>query len=145
MPKWGGQFGKQNGQWKGGKSIASNGYVLLRVGTGHHLADVRGYAYEHRIVAESMIGRSLKRAEQVHHVNGNKMDNRPENLEVVPSPAHHHAFHRSEPSILRRPGEENQFITCACGCGAVFCKYDKQGRPRKFVSGHNLKELAYGR
>lgn len=43
--------------WKGGRSIASNGYVLVRVGKKHHLADVRGYAYEHRIVAEQKLGR----------------------------------------------------------------------------------------
>ena len=38
------QFGATNSQWKGGRIIASNGYVMLRVGTDHHLADVRGYA-----------------------------------------------------------------------------------------------------
>lgn len=42
--------------WKGGRSIASNGYMLVRVGLSHHLADVRGYAYEHRLVAEQKIG-----------------------------------------------------------------------------------------
>jgi hypothetical protein len=50
-----GNFGPKNGFWKGGKSIASNGYMLIRVGVNHHLSDVRGYAYEHRLVAEQKI------------------------------------------------------------------------------------------
>lgn len=50
--------GPDNPNWKGGRSIASNGYVLLRM-PGHHLADVRGYVYEHRLVAEQKLGRRL--------------------------------------------------------------------------------------
>lgn len=66
------QFGATNSQWKGGRVIASNGYVLIRVGTDHHLADVRGYAYEHRLVAEKKMGRRLRKGEQVHHLDENK-------------------------------------------------------------------------
>lgn len=86
--------GPDNGFWKGGRSVASNGYVLIRVGKGHHLADVRGYAYEHRLVAEEKLGRRLAPKELVHHIDGNKQNNHPSNLEVEPSHAHHRKEHR---------------------------------------------------
>ena len=126
-----------NNNWRGGKTVASHGYVLVRVGVGHHLADVRGYAYEHRIVAERIIGRRLRRGEVVHHRNGVKSDNRPANLEVFASSAHHKVEHRTVGLDRRRPGEPNPRTSCACGCGERFSKFDAWGRPRRYVSGHN--------
>lgn len=122
--------------WKGGRVVASNGYVLLKL-AGHHLADVRGYVYEHRLVAEQKLGRLLLPAEITHHVNGVKDDNRPENIEVVASVAHHRVHHRKAGRGLRMPDEPNITIGCACGCGGAFPKYDESGRPRAFIIGHN--------
>ena len=132
--------GPLNGKWKGGRVLASNGYILVRAGKEfQHLADVRGYTYEHRVVAEKTIGRRLRRGEQVHHKNGDKSDNRPENLEVTKSARHHHYFHRKHNSGKRMPDEDNPLIQCQCGCGATFLKYDRGNRPRRFVSGHNIQ------
>lgn len=119
--------------------VASNGYVLVRVGKDHHLADVRGYAYEHRLVAEKKLGRRLARGEQVHHVDEDKQNNVDENLEVVPSFAHHRALHRKTETGQRNPGCPNPEIMCECDCGSTFPRYDTSGRPRRFISGHNPK------
>ena len=134
--------GQHNGNWKGGKSIASNGYVLVRVGLNHHLADIRGYAYEHRVVAEKVIGRRLLKGEQVHHLNGIKTDNRPTNITVMASMARHRYEHRKPGSKRRLLGEENPVIQCACGCGQWIFRFDGTDRRRAFVSGHNPRDIA---
>lgn len=109
------------------------------VGRDRHLADVRGYAYEHRLVAEQKLGRRLAHGEIPHHINCIKTDNRPENIEVVRSVRHHRFHHRIKSSGRQHPDELNTPTVCACGCGATFLKFDPSGRPRRFVSGHNVQ------
>lgn len=134
--------GEANPNWKGGRTVASNGYVLIRM-PGHHLADCRGYVYEHRYVAEQMLGRRLRPGEEVHHGPGGTQDNRPENLEVKNSHAEHFLEHRKR-TDLQLPGEPNTVVRCECGCGGELNHYDSQGRPRKFISGHNSRASATG-
>ena len=50
----------------------------------------------HRRVAEALIGRPLRLGEIVHHVDGNKLNNTPENLIVLASRAEHARIHFSK-------------------------------------------------
>ena len=49
---------KRHPNFKGGAITDPRGYKLVFVGKKHHLADVRGYAYEHRLLAEKKLGRN---------------------------------------------------------------------------------------
>jgi hypothetical protein len=68
------------------------------------------YAYEHILVAEATIGRSLGAEEIVHHRNENKQDNRPENLEVMTITEHHreHSTRRGRDALGRFPPADLQ-------------------------------------
>ena len=80
--------GSKNGQWKGGRTMDNDGYVLIHCPS-HPNCEAHGYVREHRLVAESILGRLLLKGEVVHHKNSNKADNRPENLEVFSSNGEH--------------------------------------------------------
>lgn len=72
--------GSNSKVWKGGRRM-SHGYVLLLIHE-HPNADFHGYVFEHRLVMETHLNRLLTRDETIHHRNGNRADNRIENLEL---------------------------------------------------------------
>jgi ssDNA-binding Zn-finger/Zn-ribbon topoisomerase 1 len=90
--------GENHPNWKGGRTQDGAGYVQIR--TGLDTTD-----REHRLVMQDHLGRPLTSDEIVHHRNGDKTDNRPDNLEITT---------RQEHARLHHPGP--RLIVCArCG------------------------------
>ena len=87
------------------KLLTSDGYVLIRLGRGHPLADPNGYCHEHLVVWVSA-GRPIpKDGELIHHKDLDKTNNRLENLELKTN-ASHNSFHNN----LRGRNLKGQFL-----------------------------------
>lgn len=77
--------GASNGHWRGGRTRHKRGYMMV-LSPGHPRADKARYVFEHVLVMEETLGWYLLPGENVHHRNGIKDDNRPENLELWTRP-----------------------------------------------------------
>jgi hypothetical protein len=85
------------------KRKTKNGYVEVYMPE-HPRAQKSGYIPEHRLVMEKVLGRLLEPHESVHHKNGRRTDNRPENLEL---------WKRSHPEGVR----QRDYHCPGCRCG----------------------------
>lgn len=109
---------EQSHKWKGGRLVRPNGYIMVyapdhpTVLAAEARAKATGvrfskrHVWEHRLVMERMLGRYLLPHETVHHKNGVRDDNRPENLEL---------WSKRQQPAGQRDGESAHCPTCTCG------------------------------
>lgn len=77
---------ENNNHWKGGKWFhGASGYIYCSTERGMDIP-------EQRLIAGRVLDRKLKRSEIVHHINGDKTDNRNENL-LICDKSYHHWLH----------------------------------------------------
>ena len=91
--------GKANPNWKGGTKSTKGYWYVKR--PGHHRAMKNGYVKWADLVLEEKLGRKLLSHEIAHHVNEDKTDDSPDNLEVmdlVKHSKHHHPKTTIEPT-----------------------------------------------
>lgn len=96
--------GEKNSSWNGGRMQNKAGYILV-LKKGHHHSDKKGYVMEHIYVWENETGLEVPPGCCIHHLNGNKQDNRIENLCLMSHKAHtifhHTGLHRSYETRLK--------------------------------------------
>lgn len=112
-------------RWAGGRHIGPYGYIYVWVAPKTRRA-------EHRVVMEAHCGRPLKSSEIVHHKNGNRVDNRIENLEIM-SRAEHIAEHRSVICKAMLKATKRKPIVCD-GCGHSFIPKRRPRLAKAFCS-----------
>lgn len=88
-----GRAGPENPKWKGGRHVDRRGYVEVWIPKGHRfwamarsMTGQGGYVFEHRLRMAESLGRALESREEVHHIDGNRQNNEPANLQLRTTP-----------------------------------------------------------
>ena len=108
--------GANNNNWKGGERMVHSGHVMVRK-PNHPYVTKNKYIKRSRIVMEERLGCILPEWIIIHHKNGIRHDDRPENLHIFNSHSEHNTFHQNE--IAKKMCGHYEWRVCS------FChKYD---------------------
>lgn len=102
-----------------GGRIVKNGYVLIRK-PNHPFATATGYVREHRLAMEGSLGRYLEPSEVIHHLDGNKQNNKLDNLRLYASNKEH-----ENTEHIKRTNFRQVLVQCL-SCNKEFYKHRSQ-------------------
>lgn len=83
----------------GYRRFTKSGYIQIKKGN--------RFMFEHRFIMELVLNRKLTSKDIVHHIDGDKADNRPENLVVTTRPKH------AKQHYIEDPAKQAQFKSIA--------------------------------
>ena len=96
--------GKDHPAYKTGRYVGSGGYCYVLIEKDDPLiamAGMKRHVLEHRLIVARRLGRVIGIDEVVHHIDGDKLNNDPSNLQLL-SRAEHTSLHRKQLRILRQ-------------------------------------------
>lgn len=97
--------------------IIKNGYYAVVSEDLLKTATVKDYVYEHRLIAEEMLGRPLLEDEEVHHLDNDRLNNSTENLLVLSGTMHRKLHKWLEKNVItpKYPPRPKTLLCKTCG------------------------------